>query len=71
MDKVHAVPGGFHLGPAPLDYLRHPLRELEAINPDVIVPMHGTGDCFIDMLRQRMPDKVVYSNAGSRFTFGG
>jgi 7,8-dihydropterin-6-yl-methyl-4-(beta-D-ribofuranosyl)aminobenzene 5'-phosphate synthase len=71
VDKVHAVLGGFHLGPAPLDYQQHTLRELEAINPDVIVPMHCTGDRFIDMLRQRMPDKVVYSNVGSRFTFGG
>lgn len=70
VDKVHAVLGGFHLGPAPLDYLQHSLRELEALNPDVIVPMHCTGERFIDMLRQRMPDKVVYSNVGSRYTFG-
>jgi 7,8-dihydropterin-6-yl-methyl-4-(beta-D-ribofuranosyl)aminobenzene 5'-phosphate synthase len=46
------------------------LKELEAINPDVIVPMHCTGERFIDMLRQQMPDKVVYSNVGSRYTFG-
>lgn len=70
VDKVHAVIGGFHLGPAPLDCLQHSLRELEALDPDVIVPMHCTGERFIDMLRQRMPDKVVYSNVGSRFTFG-
>jgi 7,8-dihydropterin-6-yl-methyl-4-(beta-D-ribofuranosyl)aminobenzene 5'-phosphate synthase len=70
VDKVHAVLGGFHLGPAPLDYLQHTLKELQAINPDVIVPMHCTGERFIDMLRQQMPDKVVYSNVGSRYTFG-
>jgi len=23
-----------------------------------------------DMLRQHMPDRVVYSNVGSRYTFG-
>jgi hypothetical protein len=45
-------------------------NQLEAINPDVIVPMHCTGERFIDMLRQRMPEKVVYSNVGSRYTFG-
>mgnify|MGYP003508220870 CR=1 FL=1 len=28
------------------------------------------GADFIDLLRQKMPDKVVYSNVGSRFTFG-
>jgi metal-dependent hydrolase (beta-lactamase superfamily II) len=32
--------------------------------------MHCTGEAFIAMLRERMPDKVVYSNVGSRFTFG-
>ena len=70
VDKLHAVVGGFHLGLAPPEYLQRSLRELEALNPDVIVPMHCTGEPFIAMLRERMPDKVVYSNVGSRFTFG-
>ncbi len=70
VDKVHAVIGGFHLGTAPQDYLQHTLQELERINPDVILPMHCTGEAFITMLRERMPQKVVYSNVGSRFTFG-
>ena len=70
VDKVHAVVGGFHLGLASLDYLQHSLRELEALNPDVIVPMHCTGAPFIAMMRERMPEKLVYSNVGSRFTFG-
>jgi 7,8-dihydropterin-6-yl-methyl-4-(beta-D-ribofuranosyl)aminobenzene 5'-phosphate synthase len=69
VDKVHAVLGGFHLGLAPLEYLQHSLRELEALNPDVIIPMHCTGAPFIEMMRERMPEKVVYSNVGSRFTF--
>ena len=70
VDKVHAVIGGFHLGTAPQEYLQHTLRELERIDPDVILPMHCTGEPFIAMLRERMPGKVVYSNVGSRFTFG-
>jgi 7,8-dihydropterin-6-yl-methyl-4-(beta-D-ribofuranosyl)aminobenzene 5'-phosphate synthase len=70
VDKVHAVIGGFHLGTSPKEYLQHSLQELERINPDVILPMHCTGEAFITMLRERMPDKVVYSNVGSRFTFG-
>jgi 7,8-dihydropterin-6-yl-methyl-4-(beta-D-ribofuranosyl)aminobenzene 5'-phosphate synthase len=40
------------------------------MTPDVIVPMHCTGEALIAMLRERMPEKVVYSNVGSRFTFG-
>ena len=70
VDKVHAVVGGFHLGMAPLPYLQSTLQEMEAINPDVIVPMHCTGTAFIEMLRERMPEKLVHSNVGSRFTFG-
>ena len=70
VDKVHAVIGGFHLGTAPQDYLHHTLQELQRINPDVILPMHCTGETFIAMLRERMPEKVVYSNVASRFTFG-
>ncbi|HYC48309.1 MAG TPA: MBL fold metallo-hydrolase [Burkholderiales bacterium] len=70
VDKVHAVIGGFHLGTAPQEYLQHTLEELERIDPDVILPMHCTGEPFIAMLRERMADKVVYSNVASRFTFG-
>jgi 7,8-dihydropterin-6-yl-methyl-4-(beta-D-ribofuranosyl)aminobenzene 5'-phosphate synthase len=70
VDKVHAVVGGFHLGTSTKEYLQHTLQELERIDPDVIVPMHCTGEAFIAMLRERLPGKVVYSNVGSRFTFG-
>jgi 7,8-dihydropterin-6-yl-methyl-4-(beta-D-ribofuranosyl)aminobenzene 5'-phosphate synthase len=70
VDKVHAVIGGFHLGTSPNEYLQHTLEELARIDPDVILPMHCTGEAFIALLRERMPDKVVYSNVGSRFTFG-
>lgn len=70
VDRVHAVIGGFHLGLAKQEYLQHSLAELEALNPDVIIPMHCTGAPFIQMLRERMLDKLVYSNVGSRFTFG-
>ncbi|MBT7031665.1 MAG: MBL fold metallo-hydrolase [Rhodospirillaceae bacterium] len=69
-DKVHAVIGGFHLGLAPNEYVDHTLDELELINPDVVVPMHCTGANFIGKMRERMPDKLVASNVGSRFTFG-
>lgn len=68
--KLHAVIGGFHLGPAPLDYVEHTIDELEAMNPDVVLPMHCTGANFIERMRQRMPEKLVTSNVGSRFTFG-
>lgn len=70
VDKLHAVIGGFHLGPAPLDYITHTVDEMEKLDPDVVVPMHCTGANFIDAMRRRMPDRLVTSNVGSRFTFG-
>ena len=37
--KLHAVLGGFHLGPAPQDYVDHTVRELERLSPDAVVPI--------------------------------
>ena len=71
IEKVHAVIGGFHLGAAPNDYIEHTVAELKAIKPDVVVPMHCTGRPFIDAAVRAMPDQVVQSSTGSRFTFGG
>ena len=68
--KLHAVIGGFHLGPAPQDYVDHTVAELKALRPDVIVPMHCSGPKFSATLRAEMPDVFVASNTGSRFTFG-
>jgi 7,8-dihydropterin-6-yl-methyl-4-(beta-D-ribofuranosyl)aminobenzene 5'-phosphate synthase len=70
VSKLHAVVGGFHLGPAPLDYVEHTVDELQALDPDVVLPMHCSGSSFIESMRRRMPEKLVTSNVGSRFTFG-
>ena len=70
VSKLHAVIGGFHLGMAAPEYIQHTVDELVALNPDAIVPMHCTGANFIQAMRQRMPDRVVANNLGSRFTFG-
>lgn len=67
--KLHAVIGGFHLGPAPLDYIEQTIDELAALNPDVVVPMHCSGANFIAAMRRRMPDRLVTSNVGAKFTF--
>ena len=69
-DQLHAVVGGFHLGLAPDDYIEHTIDELEAMDPDVVLPMHCTGARFIDRMRIRMPEKLVTSNLGALFTFG-
>ena len=70
VDKLHAVLGGFHLGPAPQDYVDHTVAELKALAPDVVVPMHCSGGKFIAAMRTQMSDRLVTSNIGTRFTFG-
>jgi 7,8-dihydropterin-6-yl-methyl-4-(beta-D-ribofuranosyl)aminobenzene 5'-phosphate synthase len=68
--KLHAVLGGFHLGPAPIDYVEHTVAELEALKPDVVVPMHCSGAKFIQAMQREMPDRLAPTNIGTRFTFG-
>jgi 7,8-dihydropterin-6-yl-methyl-4-(beta-D-ribofuranosyl)aminobenzene 5'-phosphate synthase len=70
IDKLHAVLGGFHLGPAPMDYVEHTIAELKCLSPDVVVPMHCSGSKFILTMQREMPDRLVTTNIGSRFTFG-
>lgn len=70
VDKLHAVIGGFHLTASTPDYIEHTIDELEALKPDVVLPMHCTGAAFIAAMQRRMPDRIVASNVGSRFTFG-
>lgn len=69
VSKVHAVIGGFHLGPAALDYIEHTIDELALLDPDVVLPLHCSGANFIAAMRRRLPHKLVTSNVGARFTF--
>ena len=70
VQKLHAVIGGFHLGPAPMDYVDHTVAELKALDPDVVIPMHCSGTKFQAAMRAAMPEKLVLANTGSRFVFG-
>jgi 7,8-dihydropterin-6-yl-methyl-4-(beta-D-ribofuranosyl)aminobenzene 5'-phosphate synthase len=70
VNKLHAVLGGVHLAPAPKDYVAQAVAELKKLDPDVVVPMHCSGANFIEAIRQQMPEKLVLSTVGSRFTFG-
>ncbi len=69
VNKVHAVLGGFHLAPHPVEYLRETAAALKEINPDYLIPMHCSGEAFITIAMQEMPGKVLRSSTGSRFTF--
>ena len=68
--KVHAVAGGFHLAPHNEEYVRETVAALKEINPDYIIPMHCTGELFIDVVRKEMPNQFIRSYTGSRYSFG-
>jgi 7,8-dihydropterin-6-yl-methyl-4-(beta-D-ribofuranosyl)aminobenzene 5'-phosphate synthase len=70
ISKVHAVPGGFHLAPHPIDYQRETLAGLKVIAPDSLIPMHCSGEAFIAIAVQEMPTKTIRSSTGSRLVFG-
>ena len=69
VQKVHAVVGGFHLGPAPADYLKQVVGELAKLEPDVIIPMHCSGDNFVRQVREELPSKLLESTTGNQYVF--
>ena len=68
--KVHAALGGFHLYPAPDDYVSKTVAELKTIDPDVIIPMHCSGPTLVEMLRSDLADRLIISSTGTEFVFG-
>ena len=69
IQKVHAIVGGFHLGPAPADYLKQVLAEIKKLEPDVLIPMHCSGLNFTLEARAQMPNNVISTSTGSRLIF--
>jgi 7,8-dihydropterin-6-yl-methyl-4-(beta-D-ribofuranosyl)aminobenzene 5'-phosphate synthase len=69
VQKVHAVVGGFHLGPAPADYLAQVVGEIAKLEPDVVIPMHCSGANFVQAVRQHMPGKLLVPTTGSLISF--
>jgi len=70
IEKVHAIVGGFHLGPAPKDYLAQVVGEVKKLKPDLVIPMHCSGLNFVQEARAQMPENVLVTTTGSRITFG-
>jgi 7,8-dihydropterin-6-yl-methyl-4-(beta-D-ribofuranosyl)aminobenzene 5'-phosphate synthase len=70
VSKIHAIMGGFHLGPAPADYLTQVVSEIGKSNPDVLIPMHCSGLNFTQEAQRQMPGKVLTTTTGSRISFG-
>lgn len=70
IEKVHAIVGGFHLGPAPKDYLREVVAEIGRLKPDVVIPMHCSGLNFALEAQAQYPENVIVPTTGSRLVFG-
>jgi 7,8-dihydropterin-6-yl-methyl-4-(beta-D-ribofuranosyl)aminobenzene 5'-phosphate synthase len=70
IEKVHAILGGFHLGPAPAAYVAESVRGIKELKPDLLIPMHCSGVNFVAAAHEMMPDQLVTSTTGSRFTLG-
>jgi 7,8-dihydropterin-6-yl-methyl-4-(beta-D-ribofuranosyl)aminobenzene 5'-phosphate synthase len=68
--KLHGLIGGFHLGPATPEYSDQVVSELKTFEPDVVVPMHCSGQTFVDSVRKIMPDKLLLASAAARLNFG-
>lgn len=70
VDKVHAVVGGFHLvRPRTEDEAKRTVVEFAAIDPTYIVPMHCTGDVFIQEAMRVMPRKIIRPYVGTELVF--
>ena len=59
VEKIDALVGGFHLAPAPDDYLRQVMAELKKFDLEHVMPMHCSGQNFINLAAKEMPEKLV------------
>jgi 7,8-dihydropterin-6-yl-methyl-4-(beta-D-ribofuranosyl)aminobenzene 5'-phosphate synthase len=67
-DKIYALVGGFHLAPAPDDYLAKVMAELKTFDLEHVMPMHCSGQNFIDLAKREMPEKLILCGTGTSFT---
>lgn len=66
--KVHMVIGGFHLvRPRSPEEAQQTVDAFATMDPDYIVPMHCTGEVFIEQALRRFPDKIIRPYVGTRF----
>jgi 7,8-dihydropterin-6-yl-methyl-4-(beta-D-ribofuranosyl)aminobenzene 5'-phosphate synthase len=68
--KLHAALGGFHLFPAPEDYVRKTVAEFKALDADVIIPMHCSGPNLVAILQSELADRIITSTTGTEYVFG-
>ena len=53
----------------PDEYLAKVMAELKKLDPEHVMPMHCSGQNFIDLAKSEIPEKLVLCGTGSTFTF--
>ena len=51
------------------DYLAKVMAELKTFELEHVMPMHCSGQNFIDLAKREMPEKLVLCGTGTSFTF--
>jgi 7,8-dihydropterin-6-yl-methyl-4-(beta-D-ribofuranosyl)aminobenzene 5'-phosphate synthase len=51
------------------DYLKNVVSEPKTFDPEHVMPMHCSGQNFVDLAKQEMPETLVLCGTGSSFTF--
>jgi len=69
ISDVHAVMGGFHLFDSGTENIKRTVQDIKSVKPQYIIPMHCTGYDAMTLFYKEMPEQLVLSTAGSRFTF--
>ncbi|MGU3317440.1 hypothetical protein ACLBWH_18005 [Sphingomonas sp. M6A6_1c] len=71
VDRVHAIVGGFHLvAPQTAAQAQETVALMQALDPDILIPGHCSGETFIAAAQAAMPGKVIRSIVGTRYLFG-
>ncbi len=69
-DKIAGFVGGLHLTGGVFEpIIPHTVRELEKLNPGVVVPGHCTGWRAVHSVAAAFPDAYTASNVGTTFRF--
>lgn len=69
IETIYALVGGFHLMTASPDYLASVMSELRKFDLQHVMPMHCSGQNFIDLAKREIPEKLVLCGTGSSYTF--
>ena len=67
--RLYALLGGFHLGGPPFEpIIEDTIEAVKELDPQVVVPMHCTGQKAIQKFKEAFPHAFVLNSVGSKVT---